>query len=121
VEALRRRSDFDRVFADGQRRSAHGVTVVIAASDRDRFRFGLVASKRVGGAVDRNRAKRRIRHAIVAIEPRPGVDVVLIANRATLEVRFEKLVATLAEWLGDGGPVGSIEKRTDKTPEGLIT
>jgi ribonuclease P protein component len=55
------------------------------------FRYGLTASRKVGGAVDRNRAKRRLRalvHAILPTIGHPGMDYVLIARRAALTRDF---------------------------------
>lgn len=52
----------------------------------DMVRFGLTASKRVGNAVARNRARRRLRALAGELLPRggqPGCDYVLIARVAT--------------------------------------
>lgn len=72
-------------------------------------RVGYTATKRLGGAVVRNRAKRRLRAAaaaVVATHGRGGVDYVLIARAATLTRPFDRLVADLIEALkrvhGDG-------------------
>ncbi|TVR36607.1 MAG: ribonuclease P protein component [Nitriliruptor sp.] len=45
-------------------------------------RIAVVASRRVGGAVQRNRAKRLIREAVQRIDWCPEVDVVIVARRA---------------------------------------
>lgn len=68
-------------------------------SDRDAaVRFGITASRKVGGAVDRNRAKRRLRAAAAEVLPvagRPGCDYVLIARAATLSRPYGDLVQDL--------------------------
>ena len=46
----------------------------------DRARFGLVAGKRVGKAVARNRAKRRLRHLIGELPLEPATDYIFIAG-----------------------------------------
>jgi len=65
----------------------------------DKARVGFTASRKVGNAVVRNRAKRRLRAAaadILAREGRPGTDYVLIARAGTGERRYVDLVADLA-------------------------
>ncbi|WP_409484190.1 ribonuclease P protein component [Arsenicicoccus dermatophilus] len=65
-------------------------------------RVGLVVSKAVGGAVQRNRTKRRLRHAArarVAALP-PGTDVVVRANPAAAEAGYAVLDAELGRLLG---------------------
>lgn len=56
---------------------------------------GFTATKKVGGAVQRNRAKRRLREAsrrLLAQHGRPGWDYVFIAREATLEVGWSRLL-----------------------------
>ena len=62
-------------------------------------RVGFTASRKVGNAVARNRAKRRLRAAAQAILPteaRPRTDYVLVARPATLVRPFEALLRDLA-------------------------
>jgi ribonuclease P protein component len=63
------------------------------------LRFGVTASRKVGGAVLRNRAKRRLRAAAATILPlsgRAGHDYVLIARVATLSRPFGELMGDLS-------------------------
>jgi ribonuclease P protein component len=60
-------------------------------------RIGLVVGKRVGNAVVRNRAKRRLRHALKQIPLEQGMDYVIIAEREVLDLPFESLVGRLAD------------------------
>ena len=70
-----------------------------AKTPADAIRFGLTASKKVGKAVARNRARRRLREAARALLPelgRPGWDYVLIARAdATATRPFDKLTDDL--------------------------
>jgi len=62
------------------------------------FRVGFTVSRKVGGAVDRNRARRRLKAAAERIMPRHarrGHDFVLIGRRATLKRGFPALVGDL--------------------------
>jgi ribonuclease P protein component len=73
------------------------------------IRVGFTASRKVGNAVVRNRAKRRMRAAAASVLPargRRGTDYVLIARAGTADRPFSKLVADLEAALrriGRGG------------------
>lgn len=63
------------------------------------WRIGFTASRKVGGAVQRNRAKRRLRALARAVMPelaRPGFDYVLVARTAVLTCPYGRLEADLA-------------------------
>jgi len=66
------------------------------------LRVGYTASKKIGGAVVRNRAKRRLRAAAAAVLPLsglPGTDYVLVARHDTATRPFDSLVQDLAQAL----------------------
>lgn len=103
VEPLRRRSDF-RAAARARRQAMPGM--VVQARDRGDggpARLGLTCSRKVGNAVARNRAKRRLRAAARTILPaaaRPGWDYVLIGRAGATAARpFADLTADLARAL----------------------
>jgi len=62
----------------------------IRASDRSGLRIGLTVSKALGGAVDRNRMRRRMREAIRMVRPlsAPDLDVVINPKKAVLKAEF---------------------------------
>ena len=66
--------------------------------DADALRVGFTASRRVGGAVQRNRARRRLRAAVAAVMPqhaKRGHDYVVIARTESLRRPFGALVHDL--------------------------
>jgi ribonuclease P protein component len=68
------------------------------------IRFGLTASRKVGGAVVRNRARRRLRAAAQAVLPEcgeAGTDYVLIARATTVERSFPDLTGDLKAALAE--------------------
>ena len=79
-----------------------GVTVVSAPGTTGRIGVGLVAGRRVGTAVIRNRAKRRLRAALVQVGPVAGRDYVIVATRQVADVPFRTLVKWLKAALGNG-------------------
>ena len=67
------------------------------------WRLGITASKKVGNAVRRNRARRRLRalaRTELSSQARPGVDYVIIARWATAETGWDDLVADLGKTVG---------------------
>ncbi len=60
---LKRRAAFAYVYRKGERTSAHNL-VLLSAHSREGLKIGLSVSKKVGGAVVRNRVKRLLREAI---------------------------------------------------------
>jgi ribonuclease P protein component len=106
VGRLRRRPDFLRVAAGRRKWVAPGLILqALRQHDADPgtgqwapARVGFTASAKVGGAVVRNRARRRLRAAAAAVLPhhaRPAHDYVLIARAGTLTRRFSDLIADL--------------------------
>ena len=106
ADHLRKRADFLRA-QKGVRRSAGGLTLEICPTPQAQaldghIRVGFTASRKVGGAVQRNRAKRRLRAAAQAILTEQGearCDYVLVARTATLTRPYAWLLKDLAEIL----------------------
>lgn len=85
---LTRSGDFDRAFKDGTSRSnRHAILYRFPRGDSDAARLGISVSKKVGGAVDRNKVKRALREQFwqIADESEPGIDYVVVARPSLLE------------------------------------
>ena len=61
---LRRTADFDWLHRKGKRWFHSLAILIVHPNEIDTSRFGFTASRRVGKAVDRNRAKRQFREAV---------------------------------------------------------
>lgn len=117
---LQKRADF-LAAARGIRKVAGAVTLELAQTPEDRradgtLRVGFTASRKIGNAVARNRAKRRLRAAASAQLPllgRPGHDYVLVARASVLSCDYAALLGNLAEAIGsahrklDAGKTGA--------------
>lgn len=71
---------------------------VAEGNDAHLARFGFTATKSLGGAVMRNRARRRLKEAVRLAAPRgavEGYDYVLIARSGTVQRRFTELIKDL--------------------------
>jgi ribonuclease P protein component len=95
--SLRSSASFRTVLATGRRRRVGDLVVVRAVGQPDSVRFGLVAGRRLGSAVVRNRAKRRLREAIRVCGLPAGFDVVVIAGPSVATVPFTTLVSWISE------------------------
>jgi ribonuclease P protein component len=69
--------------------------VIHAGGERGVPQVGIVASLRVGGAVSRNRAKRRLREALTRVELKPDTAYVVVASPDVVTMRFDDLVGEL--------------------------
>jgi ribonuclease P protein component len=96
IERLKKRPDF--LLAAAAAHAARGAVVVQARDREDQtplIRIGFTATRRIGGAVVRNRAKRRLREAARVLLPlhgRPGHDYVFVARAGTTERPWARLL-----------------------------
>jgi ribonuclease P protein component len=75
-------------------------------NNTDHNRYGFVTSKRLGGAVVRNRVRRRLREIVRNADAKPGYDVVLSAKTTAAAAAFADLRASVAKLMGRAGIAG---------------
>jgi ribonuclease P protein component len=102
---LRRSTDFDLLWRHGKRWHHPFVVLIVRRNGQQTSRFGFLASKRVGNAIERNRAKRLLREAVrqQLDEIRNGWDCLFIAKRETVEASFADVEAAVSHLLRNGG------------------
>jgi len=96
---VRKRSEYLSIQERGQRVSTPRFVLILCSSTATGSpRLGVTASRKVGNAVVRARAKRLVREAFRATRELwvPGIDVVVIVKRSTED---SKLDTVIAEWL----------------------
>jgi ribonuclease P protein component len=107
---LQRRSDFLRLAAQGRKLVRPGFLLQAVAEmpeTRSELRVGFTATKKLGNAVTRNRAKRRLREAarlVLAERPDLAAELVLVARRETGSIEFAKLRRNLEAALNEALP-----------------
>lgn len=103
---LTRRREFLRVAGRGHKIARPGLLLQALPGTGGPLRLGFTATRRIGGAVVRNRAKRRLREAArltLGAAPPEGWDLVLVAREATATRPFAALLADLAAALRQAG------------------
>ncbi len=105
---LSRPQDFAAIQDAGTTRSHALRSARFLRTDLETTRFGLSTGRRLGGAVVRNRARRRLREALRVMAPsfQPGWDVLIIARPAIVEADHDALVGALHRTLVRGGVLG---------------
>jgi len=102
---LRDNERFQRVRREG-RSWSHDLAVLCALSNGlQQSRFGFSVSKRIGGAVVRNKVKRRLREAARARQAlvEPGYDLVFIARKPITEAEYQQVDQAVDELLKRSG------------------
>ena len=97
---------YQRAFREGKSERGECVVAYAHAVPGEPSRIGIIASKKVGNAVERNRAKRRLREVARALWPRVPADgrqVVLIALSVVPTVDFGRLHDDVAHLLRNLG------------------
>ena len=91
---IRRRGEFQRVFDAGRRAHGRHLTIIAAPAPGTDSRLGIVASKKLGGAVVRNRAKRLIRQVFrTSGDLRAASDLVIIPKQSFLQAPLPDLIS----------------------------
>ncbi len=98
---LRSKERFQQVRRQGRSYKHRLLVLVVLPNDLPYSRFGFTASKRVGNAVKRNRARRLMREAMrLRLERiQPGWDVVCIARPPMAQATFHDVQAACDELL----------------------
>jgi ribonuclease P protein component len=98
---LTRNDDVKRVRSEGQSYAHRSLILVVLSNQINQNRIAVIAGRSVGGAVQRNLAKRRIRSAIQSFfdDLPQGYDITLIARKSLLEIDYLTLVSALEELL----------------------
>lgn len=98
-EYLVKRGQYTSVFSRGSPLISTLIVIKVLPNGLELSRYGLVTSKRVGGAVVRNRVKRRLREILRQTELKAGWDIVFIARQAAATASFADLKQSVGRLL----------------------
>jgi ribonuclease P protein component len=98
-QRIRRRAEFQQVYEHGTRIRGRYSTLFILPNTLDVGRLGVAATKKLGGAVQRNRAKRLIREVFRRNNVASGLDIVIVPKRELLDASLTVLEADYRQTL----------------------
>jgi ribonuclease P protein component len=91
TERVRRRLDFDRAYTQGLKVPRRFMTIFLLRTRLTASRLGIAATRKLGNAVERNRAKRLVREVFRRHKPPAGLDIVIVPRRELLSAEFASL------------------------------
>lgn len=109
---LTRSTDFKRVRRFGKSHAHPLVVLVAQPSEASQTRIAVVAGAAIGGAVVRNKIKRRLRACLDEFFPalRPGWDVIVIARKPIVQAEFLQIRAAIHRVLLQGGLLNEVKQ-----------
>jgi ribonuclease P protein component len=93
AERIRRRAEFQEVYSRGLKAHSRYATVFLLPNELGVGRLGIAATRKLGDAVRRNRAKRLIREVFRRNKIARGFDIVIVPKRDLLDASLDALEA----------------------------
>lgn len=109
TQMLKENRDFRRLYSRGKNRAGGVLVTYCMKSRRGYNRIGITTSKKIGNAVERNRARRVIKEAyrLLEEEVRPSWDICFVARSRTCRVPMGLVQKLMRDQLG---AIGAIKK-----------
>ena len=98
MRSIPSRAGFLAARSKGEKALSRGLVIQAIENEESEWRVGLTATKRIGNAVTRNRARRRMRalaRSYLAPVAQPGIDYVLIARHDTTTANWQDMAKGL--------------------------
>jgi ribonuclease P protein component len=93
ADRVRRRPEFERAYDTGIRIQARFMLLFVVPNGSTTPRFGVAATRKLGSAVERNRAKRLAREVYRRHKVAAGLDIIIVPRREMLDAPFASLEA----------------------------
>jgi len=91
AEHVRKRADFELIYKTGLKRSGRLMTMFTREREAGPSRLGIAATRKMGAAVERNRAKRLVREVFRHNKPSSAIDVVVVPRREILSAPYDRV------------------------------
>lgn len=116
IVTLNRNRDFNRMYSRGKSYVTSSLVVYVLRNRQKGVRIGITTSKKIGNAVQRNRARRLIRESCRKIisDVKPGYDIVLVARKRTVQVKCDVVLNALTKMLSEANILKKDEKKQEK-------
>ena len=103
VETLKTNSDFRRAYARGKSYTTPALVMYVRKNRAGSCRIGITASKKIGNAVQRNRARRVIRESFrqIKLPLKSGFDIVFVARTKTVFKKSTEIYDIMLPMLKD--------------------
>ena len=102
-EHVRKRAEFELIYKTGFKRSGRLMTMFTREREAGPARLGIAATRKMGAAVERNRAKRLVRELFRHNKPATALDVVVVPRREMLDAAYDRIEAEFRSLLGKRG------------------
>ena len=119
-EHVRKRADFELIYKTGFKRSGRLMTMFTREREAGPSRLGIAATRKMGAAVERNRAKRLARELFRHHQPEGAVDVVVVPRREMLDAPYARVEAEFLSLLtrsARSGATLSLQARSGQWPK----
>lgn len=105
LTTLKENKDFRRLYYRGKSKASPCLVTYIMKSRGNEIRIGITSGKKIGGAVERNRARRVIRAAFRELSGRIsyGCDIVFVARTRTTFVKMQEVLKDMERALDELG------------------
>ncbi|HWH23540.1 MAG TPA: ribonuclease P protein component [Candidatus Limnocylindria bacterium] len=112
IDMLRSASDFAALQAGGRSRSHPVLSIRYRRNEGESNRYGISTNRKIGGAVVRNRIRRRLRSILKDLDRRTvvGLDVLIVARPPAASATQAELAAVLESLLRAGGLIGESDR-----------